>query len=146
MTNDLAPIDDEFVTAFRRLLARARTWCSTRESQNDADLVNDEAAGIVGDLRDLVISAGLAEPLHHRFRVEAMDEEANPVWPNEAVEARRTLLGAVRVLMEFGPALIPGPHSMALVADWYAMANGDPSSNWLSNSGPEPAQRPPDDR
>jgi hypothetical protein len=126
MTDDLAPSDDEFVIAFRRLLARARTWNSTRESRNDADAVNDEAAGIVGDLRDLVISTGLAEALHYRFRVEALSEDAKPDWPKEAVEARRLLLGAVRVLMEFGPALMPGPNSMALVADRYAQANSDP--------------------
>ena len=122
MTDDLAPIDDELVTAFRRIVAGARTW----KTLNDVDVINAEAAAIVGDLRDLLISAGLADTLHHRFRVEALSEEANPDWPKEAVEARRMLLGAVRVLMEFGPALMPGASSMAFVADWYAQANSDP--------------------
>jgi hypothetical protein len=127
MTDDLAPIDDKFVTAFRRLLGRFRAWNSNRDSRNDAQLVNDEAAGIVGDLRDLVISAGLAVAPHHRFGVEGLSEDAKPDWSKEAVEARRLLLAAARVLMEFGPAIMPGASSMALVADWYAMANGDPS-------------------
>ena len=126
MTGDLPP-DDEFVTAFGRILARARTWSLTRESRNDANAVNDEAAEIRGELRDLFISAGLAEPFHHGFCVEAADVPANPDWPNEAVDACRLLLGAVRVLMEFGPAIMPGASSMTLVADWAAMAHGDPS-------------------
>jgi hypothetical protein len=126
MTGD-PPLDNEFVTAFGRILARARTWSLTRESRNDADAVNDEAAEIRGELRDLLISAGLAEPFHHGFRVEAADVEADPDWSQEAVEARRLLLGAIRVMMEFGPAIMPGSNSMTLVADWAAMANGDPS-------------------
>jgi hypothetical protein len=127
MIDDLAPIDDELVTAFRRILARARFWNLTREVRNDAETINEEAAMNVGDLRDLVICSGLANQLHHRFRLEAAsDDGAHPDWSDEAKEARRLLLGAVRIFGEFGPALMPGWCSMALVADCFAMANGDP--------------------
>ena len=122
--DDLAPIDDEVVTAFRRLLARVRS----SETLNDVDAINKTAAENVAELRDIIIRAGLADQIHHRFRLEAAsDDGANPDWPDDAKEARRLLLGAVRVMGELGPALMPGWVPSALIADWYATAQGDPS-------------------
>jgi hypothetical protein len=121
--DDLAPIDDEVVTAFRRLLARVRS----SETLNDVDAINKTAAENVAELRDIIIRAGLADQIHHRFRLEAAsDDGANPDWPDDAKEARRLLLGAVRVMGELGPALMPGWVPSALIADWYATAQGDP--------------------
>jgi hypothetical protein len=123
MTDELVPADDPCVLAFRRLLARNRA----SKTLNDVDAINAEAAAIVGDLRDLLISAGFADQIHHRFRLEAAsDDGAHPDWPDDAKEARRLLLGAVRVMGELGPAFMPGWVPSALIADWYATAQGDP--------------------
>jgi hypothetical protein len=124
VTDGGRPTDEELVAAFQRLLARN----GASETLNDPDAVNTEAAAIVGELRDLLISAGFADQIHHRFRLEAAsDDGSHPGWPDDAKEARRLFLGAVRVMGELGPALMPGWIPSALIADWYARAQGDPS-------------------
>jgi hypothetical protein len=95
---------------------------------NDVDAINKTAAENVAELRDIIIRAGLADQIHHRFRLEAAsDDVVHPDWPDDAKEGRRLLLGAVRVMGELGPALMPGWVPSALIADWYATAQGDPS-------------------
>jgi hypothetical protein len=126
MTDDLVPVDDERVTTFRRLLAQSDAWRASHDTRNDAQAISEDAAAIVGGLRDTLMGAGLADVIHNRFKTEALETSVDPEWSNEAAADRRSLMGVARVLYDLGGAMLPGPYAAIMAGDCALRAQGDP--------------------
>jgi hypothetical protein len=127
MTDDLAPIDDERVTAFRRLLAQSDEWRASCETRNDEQAISEDAAVIVGGIRDMIMGARLDEVIHHRFKTEAKETFVDQEWSKDAAADRRSLMGVARVLHDLGGAMLPAPYAAIVAGDCMLRAQGDPS-------------------
>jgi hypothetical protein len=126
MTDDLVPIDDERVTAFRRLLAQSDAWRASCEPRDGKQAISEDAAVIVGGLRDMIMEAGLADVIHARFKTEALDTSVDPKWSKDAAADRRSLMGVARVIYDLGGAMLPAPYAAIVAGDCALRAQGDP--------------------
>jgi hypothetical protein len=127
MTDDLVPVGDKRVTTFRRLLAQSDAWRASRDTRDDAQAISEDAAVIVGGLRDMIMGAGLADVVHDRFTTEALDTPVDQNWSLKAAEGRRMLMGLARVLLDIGQVLMPGNLATVFAGDCRYRAEGEPS-------------------
>ena len=108
--DDLVPVDDPRVTAFRKLLYDADEWRSAGAGRNDRKAAYDEAGVLVGRLRDLMIETPFLDVMRDRMAMEWETTPVNPEWPQEAADQRRTLMATKRAVVDLGAAFL-GPGS-----------------------------------
>ena len=123
---DLVPIDDPRVTAFRRWLLDADQWHSTRRDRNDREAAYDEAGALIGNFRDLVTATPFLDVMRERMAIEWETIPVNPELPQDAADQRRTLLTLKRAIVDLGPAFL-GPWATLIAGDFVMRAAGSPS-------------------
>ena len=126
MTDNLVPVDDPRVTAYRRLLHDADEWRSARAGRNDRKAAYDEAGVLVGRLRDLMIDTPFLDVMRDRMAMAWETTPVNPEWPQDAADQRRTLMAMKQAVVELGPAFL-GPGSTLIAGDLVMRAAGSPS-------------------
>jgi hypothetical protein len=124
--DDLVPVDDPRVAAYRRLLHDADEWRSARAGRDDRKAAYDEAGVLVGRLRDLMIEAPFLDVMRDRMAMEWETTPVNPEWPQDAADQRRTLMALKRAVVDLGPAFL-GPGSTFIAGDLVMRAAGSPS-------------------
>ena len=124
--DDLVPVDDPRVTAYRKVLYDTDEWKSGRAGRNDRETAYDEAGVLLGRLRDLIIEASFLDVVRDRMAMAWNITAINPEWPQDAADQRRTLMSLKRAVVDMGPAFL-GPGSTLIAGDLVMRAAGSPS-------------------
>jgi hypothetical protein len=124
--DDLVPVDDPRVTAFRRWLDDADRWRTALTERNNPKAVWDEAGALIGRLQDLTFATPLPDLARYRMAMTSKATVVSHEWPSEAADQYRTLRALERGILDFGPAFL-GPGSTHLAGDLALRASGSPS-------------------
>jgi hypothetical protein len=123
---DLVPVDDPRVTAFRRWLRAADQWRLTEADPNDQEAAYDEAGALIARFRELTSATPFPDLAGHRMAIEWETTVVNPEWPESAANERRMLLALSRGVLDFWPAASRNI-AIWLVADLTMRADGSPA-------------------
>jgi hypothetical protein len=126
MSDDLVPVGDPRVTAYRKLLHDADEWRSARAGGNDQEAAYDAAGVLAGRLRDLIIETPFLDVVRDLMAMEWEITAVNPDWPQDAADQRRALMSLKRAIVDLGPAFL-GPGSTLIAGDLVMRAAGAPS-------------------
>lgn len=84
MSDDLVPVDDPRITAYRKLLHDADEWSLARAGRNAREAAYNQAGALVGRLRDLMIQTPFLDVMRDRMAMEWETTPVNPEWPQDA--------------------------------------------------------------